>query len=329
LKNNSITLIDGIRVGHAQDFDAVTGCTVIMCERGAVGGVDQRGGAPGTRETDALAPAHLVNKVHAIMLAGGSAFGLDAASGAVRYLEERKVGFKVGVARVPIVPAAILFDLNIGSAKRRPDAEMGYQACLNASANAPGEGSVGAGTGATVGKILGPRQAMKGGIGTAAMRIGAGVQVAAIVAVNAFGDVIDPDTGLIVAGARSLKKGPIKIGKGRFADSMQVMKGLVGRTILGAAKRGNTVIGVVGTNARLDKEGATKVARMAMNGLARAIRPANTMLDGDTLFTLATGRRRADVNIVGAFAAEVVAEAILRAVLMAQGLAGVPAIADL
>jgi L-aminopeptidase/D-esterase-like protein len=244
-------------------------------------------------------------------------------------LEERKVGFKVGAARVPIVPAAILFDLGIGSAKRRPDADMGYRACVNAGRSAPAEGSVGAGAGATVGKILGPKQAMKGGIGTAAMRIGAGVHVAALVAVNAFGDVIDPETGQIVAGARRFKKGPIKIGRGPFADTMQVMKGLVGRTILSLAQRGNTVIGVVATNARLDKEGATKVARMGMNGLARTIRPANTMLDGDTLFALATGQRKADVNIVGAFAAEVVAAAILRAVQKAHGMAGIPAIADL
>lgn len=327
-RNNSITLIDGIRVGHAQDLDAATGCTVILCEKGAVGGVDQRGGAPGTRETDALQPVHLVDRVHAVILAGGSAFGLDAASGAVRYLEKKKVGFNVGVARVPIVPSAILFDLGIGSAKRRPDADMGYQACLSASNKPPAEGSVGAGTGATVGKILGIKQAMKGGIGTAAMEIGAGVQVGAIVAVNAFGDVVDPDTNEIIAGARSLKKGPIKIGKGRFADTMQVMKGLVGRTVFAAAQRGNTVIGVVATNARFDKEGATKVARMAMNGLARIIRPANTMLDGDTLFALATGKRKADVNIVGAYAAEVVAQAIVRAVQTATGLAGVPALQD-
>lgn len=329
MKNNSITRIDGIRVGHAQDTKALTGCTVILCEKGAVGGVDQRGGAPGTRETDALQPVHLVDKVHAIMLAGGSAFGLDAASGAVRYLEEKKVGFNVGVARVPIVPSAILFDLGLGSAKRRPDAAMGYQACLNASKTAPAEGSVGAGTGATVGKILGMGQAMKGGIGSAFMEIGAGVQVAAIVAVNAFGDVIDPNTGEIIAGARSLKKGPIKIGKGQFADTMQVMKGLVGRTVLGAAQRGNTVIGVVATNAKFDKEQTSKVARMSMNGLARTIRPANTMLDGDTLFSLATGKRKADVNIVGAYAAEVVAEAILRAVRAASGAGGIPALQDL
>lgn len=327
-KNDTITLIDGIRVGHAQDLDAVTGCTVVLCEKGAVGGVDQRGGAPGTRETDALQPVHLVDKVHAVMLAGGSAFGLDAASGAVRYLEEKKVGFNVGVARVPIVPSAILFDLGIGSAKRRPDADMGYQACLDASHKPPAQGSVGAGTGATVGKILGMGQAMKGGIGTAAMEIGAGVQVGAIVAVNAFGDVVDPETNAIIAGARSLRKGPVRIGKGRFADTMEVMKGLVGRTVFAAAQRGNTVIGVVATNARFDKESASKVARMAMNGLARTIRPANTMLDGDTIFALATGKRKADVNIVGAYAAEVVAQAILRAMQTATGLAGVPALQD-
>lgn len=329
MKNNSITLIDGIRVGHAQDYEAITGCTVILCEKGAVGGVDQHGGAPGTRETDALQPVHLVDKVHAIMLAGGSAFGLDAASGAVRYLEEKKVGFNVGVVRVPIVPAAILFDLGIGSSKRRPDADMGYRACLNASKAAPAEGSVGAGTGATVGKILGIGQAMKGGIGTASIEIGAGVQVAAIVTVNAFGDVVDPETGEIIAGARSLKKGPIKIGKGRFANTLLVMKSLAGRTLLGAAQRGNTVIGVVATNAKFDKEGATKVARMAMNGIARTIRPANTMLDGDTLFALATGKRKADVNIVGAYAAEVVAMAVVRAVQKANGLGGIPGIRDL
>jgi L-aminopeptidase/D-esterase-like protein len=328
-KNNSITLIDGIRVGHAQDFEAVTGCTVVLCEKGTVGGVDQRGGAPGTRETDALQTVHLVDRVHGVVLAGGSAFGLDAASGVVRYLEEKKVGFNVGVVRVPIVPAAILFDLGIGSSKRRPDAEMGYQACLNANRKAPAEGSVGAGTGATVGKILGTGQAMKGGIGTAAIEIGAGVQVAAIVAVNAFGDVIDPETNEIIAGARSLKKGPVRIGKGKFADTMKVMKSLVGRTVVGAAQRGNTVIGVVATNAKFDKESATKVARMAMNGVARTIRPANTMLDGDTIFALATGKRKADMNIVGAYAAEAVAQAILRAVQNAKGLGGIPGIRDL
>lgn len=335
MKNRSITVIEGIRVGHAQDFEAITGCTVVLCEKGAVGGVDQRGGAPGTRETDALQTVHLVDKVHAVVLAGGSAFGLDAASGAVRYLEERKVGFKVGVARVPIVPAAILFDLGIGSSKRRPDAEMGYQACMNATRKAPEEGSVGAGTGATVGKILGMGQAMKGGIGSAAMEIGAGIQIGVLVAVNAFGDVIDPRSDQIIAGARNLKKGPLKIGKGKFADTLKVMKSLVGRTVFGAARRQgsfsahNTVIGVVVTNAKFDKEGATKVARMAMNGVARTVRPASTMLDGDTIFALATGKRKADVSIVGAYAAELVAEAVVRAVRAAKGLGGIPSINEL
>ncbi len=324
--NNSTTLIDGIKVGHAQDMEALTGCTIVLCEKGAVGGIDQRGGAPGTRETDALQTVHLVEKVHAIMLSGGSAFGLDAAGGAVRYLEEKGVGFNVGVAKVPIVPAAILFDLAIGSAERRPDAAMGYQACLNASREAPAEGVVGAGTGATVGKILGMGQAMKAGIGNAGMHIGGGVKVAAIVAVNAFGDVIDPHSGEIVAGARSLKKGPIKVGQDDyFADTMQVMRGLVGRTILEFAQRGNTVIGVVATNAKFSKEEAAKVARMAMNGVARSIRPANTMLDGDTIFSLATGKKKADVNIVGAYAAEMVSAAIVRAVRMAVSTAGLPA----
>ena len=322
----SITMVSGIRVGHAHDLDALTGCTVVLCEKGAVGGIDQRGGAPGTRETDALQPVHLVEKVHAVMLSGGSAFGLDAATGAVRYLEEQGVGFNMGVAKVPIVPAAILFDLGIGSATRRPDAEMGYQACLNASADAPSEGNVGAGTGATVGKILGMGQAMKSGIGTAGMDIGGGVTVGALIAVNAFGDVLDPATNQIVAGARSLKKGPIKIGEGDyFADTMEVMKGLVGRTIMDAAHRANTVIGVVATNARFNKEEATKMARMAMNGVARCIRPSNTMLDGDTIFSLATGKKKADANIVGAFAAEVVVEAVLRAVRNAEEVAGLPA----
>lgn len=318
-------MVDGIRVGHAQDMQALTGCTVVLCKNGAVGGIDQRGGAPGTRETDALQPVHLVEKVHAIMLSGGSAFGLDAASGAVRYLEQKGVGFNVGVAKVPIVPAAILFDLGIGAADRRPDAEMGFLACQTASRDAPSQGNVGAGAGATVGKILGMGQAMKAGIGTASMDIGGGVTVGALIAVNAFGDVIDPATNQIVAGARSLKKGPIKIGDGDyFANTMDVMRGLVGRTIMDVAQRSNTVIGVVATNAKFNKEEATKVARMAMNGLARCIRPANTMLDGDTIFSLATGKKKADANIVGAFAADMVVEAVLAAVRHADPAAGLP-----
>jgi L-aminopeptidase/D-esterase-like protein len=326
-RTNSICDIPGIRVGHAHDLDALTGCTVVLCEAGAVGGVDQRGGAPGTRETDAMHPMHLVQNVHAVMLAGGSAFGLDAATGAVRYLEERGVGFNVQVAKVPIVPSAILFDLGIGRADVRPDANMGYQACQNASSERPAEGNVGAGAGATVGKILGMGQAMKSGIGTASMAIGGGVVVGAIMAVNAFGDVIDPDSGQIIAGARPLHKGPLNVGgKGPFADTLMVMKTLAGRALAGFSSRGNTVIGVVATNARLNKEQVTKVAQMAQDGVARTIRPAHTMLDGDTIFTLASGERRADVNIIGAYAAEVVAQAILRAVRAAEPAANLPAV---
>src|SRR5512136_685913 len=208
---NAITDVPGILVGHAQDDDAITGCTVILCEKGAVGGVDQRGGAPGTREVDALHPMHLVSKVNGIVLAGGSAFGLDAATGVMRYLEEKGVGFDTHIVKVPIVPSAILFDLGIGKPNVRPDAAMGYLACQNASTDPPAEGNVGAGTGATVGKILGPSQCMKSGIGTASIEIGAGVIVGAIAAVNAFGDVIDPSTGQIMAGVRSKELGPIHI----------------------------------------------------------------------------------------------------------------------
>lgn len=327
--HHAITDIPGIRVGHAQDLDALTGCTVILCENGAVGGVDQRGGAPGTRETDALHPIHLVNSVHGIVLSGGSAFGLDSASGAVRYLEERGVGFDVRVAKVPIVPAAILFDLGIGRADVRPGPEMGYQACLNASSDPPAEGNVGAGTGATVGKILGMQSAMKAGIGNASLAIGGGIYIGAIAAVNAFGDVIDPATGEIIAGARQVLTGPLKIGKGPyFADTLEVMRSLTGRAVLGFSSREHTVIGVVATNARLNKEQVNKVAQMAHDGLARTVRPAHTMLDGDTIFALATGKRRADVNIVGAFAAQVFAQAVLRAVWTARPVAGLPSTSE-
>jgi L-aminopeptidase/D-esterase-like protein len=326
----SITDVPGLRVGHAQNEEALTGCTVVLCEAGAVGGVDQRGGAPGTRETDALHPMHLVQQVHGVMLSGGSAFGLDAASGAVRYLEERGVGFDVGVARVPIVPAAILFDLNIGRSDLRPDAAMGYQACLNASSQPPTEGNVGAGCGATVGKILGLQQAMKSGIGSASLEICPGVMVGALAVVNAFGDVIDPHSGRIIAGARSIIRAGERFGAGEyFADSLYLMRTMAGQKGFTFGRHSNTVIGVVATNARLDKEGANKVAQMAQDGLARAIRPAHTMLDGDTIFALSTGSAEVDVNIIGAFAAEVFAQAILRAVYAARSAAGLPAASDI
>jgi L-aminopeptidase/D-esterase-like protein len=315
-----ITAVPGIRVGHATDLVGLTGCTVVLCEKGAAGGVDQRGGAPGTRETDLLRPMHLVQEVHAVLLAGGSAYGLSAADGVMRYLEERGIGFDARVARVPIVPAAILFDLDLGDPQARPDAAMGYTACQAATDGPVTEGNVGAGTGATAGKILGPGRAMKAGLGSAAVDLGRGLVVGALVAVNPLGDVVDPQTGVILAGARSLVAD-------EPADTLAVMRSLVGKAALRLASS-NTVIGVVATNARLDKEQVNKVAQMAQDGVARAIRPAHTLFDGDTLFALSTGGKRADVNLVGAYAAEVVAEAIARAARAAEGVAGLPAWQD-
>jgi L-aminopeptidase/D-esterase-like protein len=251
---------------------------------------------------------HLVQRVHAVLLAGGSAFGLEAAAGVMRWLEERGIGFDTRVAKVPIVPAAILFDLDVGRADVRPDAAMAYAACEAAREGPVAEGSVGAGTGCTVGRIFGSTRASKGGIGTAAVDLGGGLVVGALVAANAFGDVVDPRTGKIVAGALALT------GVG-YADTLATMKGFAGKAALRFGARSNTVLGVVATNARLTKEQANKVAQMAHDGLARAIRPAHTMLDGDTVFALASGRKKADVSLVGAFAAETVAEAIVRSVM--------------
>ena len=322
--NNSITDVPGVLVGHATDLDALTGCTAVLVEGGAVAGIDQRGGAPGTRETDALHPMDLVDKAHAVVLAGGSAFGLDAASGVMRFLEEKGVGFDTGYARVPIVPAAVLFDLGIGKANVRPDAEMGYQACKNASKQPVSEGNVGAGTSATVGKIFGMRQAMKSGMGSASINLGGGLVVGAIIATNAYGDVIDPQTGEIIAGARAIDKS----AGSPFLDTLETMKSLLGKTVLHFSSQHNTVIGVVATNAKLTKEEVNKVAQMAHNGLARTIRPAHTMFDGDTLFALATGKKKADVNLIGAYAAECVAAAVLRSVQQASPVAGLPAVKD-
>ena len=303
---HAITDVRGIEVGHAQDGQALTGCTVILCREGAVAGVDVRGGAPGTRETDLLNPINLVQKVHAIVLAGGSAFGLDAASGVMHYLEEQKIGFDTGTARVPIVPSAILYDLGIGQASARPDAALGYLAASRASSAPPAEGNVGAGTGASVGKLRGMKYATKAGLGTWSLNI-RDIIIGALVAVNALGDVTDPRTGTKLAGLRS-------------GSSLDWMK--KGQTR--SAAQSNTVIGVIATNARLTKAEATKVAQMAQDGLARAIRPAHTMFDGDTIFALATGEQKADISMVGAFAAEVMAEAIVRAVQMAKPAGGLP-----
>ena len=325
----AITDVRGIEVGHAHDDKALTGCTVILCRKGAVAGVDVRGGAPGTRETDLLNPINLVEKVHAIVLAGGSAFGLDAATGVMRFLEENKIGFNTGAVKIPIVPSAILYDLNLGRADVRPDLAMGYGAAASASSDAPTEGNVGAGTGASVGKMFGLKLGMKSGLGTARILVGSGIIVGVIVAVNAFGDVIDPQTGQIIAGLRSGKVGPLRVGKkDRFADTLTTMKNPVGRRVLGSAARTNTVIGVVATNAKLTKAQATKVAQMAQDGIARTIRPAHTMLDGDVIFALSTGSRKADVSTIGAYAAETMAEAILRAVKMAGSAGGLPGLYD-
>lgn len=327
---NTITDIDGILVGHAQDDQALTGCTVVIYKDGAIGGVDQRGGAPGTRETDLLQPMHQVHKVHAVLLTGGSAFGLDAATGVMRYLDEQNIGFNTGVAKIPIVPAAVLFDLAIGNPDIRPNAEMGYQACVNASEKIPAEGNSGAGTGASVGKIFGMKQAVKSGTGSASLDIGGGVIVGAIIAVNAFGDIINPENGQILTGARAIRKGPIALGSSDiYADTMAVMKKASGRLIFHLASLQNTVIGVVVTNARLTKVEANKVAQMAQNGLALTIRPAHSMLDGDTIFVLATNQKKSDVNIVGAFAAQVVASAIIRAIKSATPAGGLPSYSSL
>ncbi len=314
--NNTITAIPGIRVGHAQNAEALTGCTVILCDGGAVGGIDQRGGAPGTRETDLLRPMHRVDRVHAILLTGGSAFGLNAAAGVMRYLEERSIGYDVGVARVPIVPAAVIFDLALGRADVRPDADMAYQACLNAASDPVPEGNWGAGAGATVGKILGMPQAMKSGVGSACMEVATGLFVGAVTVVNALGDVLDPHTGQIIAGARA---------DTGFADTLTILRNLLTAQ---PPATSNTVIGVVATNARLTKEEANKVAQMAQAGLARTIRPAHTMYDGDTIFALSTGDRLADVNLIGAFAAEMFAEAIVRGVQRSRTAGGLPGLGD-
>jgi len=323
---NAITDVPGIEVGHAQNDEALTGCTVILARKGATAGVDVRGSAPGTRETDLLDPVNLVQKVHAIVLAGGSAFGLDAASGVMKYLEERKIGFNTGAAKVPIVPSAILYDLNIGRADVRPDTAMGYTAAASASSNKPAEGNVGAGSGASVGKMFGTKLSTKTGVGSVSIDAGGGIIVGAIVAVNAWGDIVDPKTNRIIAGLRSGRIGPVRVGsRDYYADTLSMMRKPAGRGLLNIASRVNTVIGVIATNAKMTKSQATKVAQMAQDGIARTTRPAHTMLDGDAVFALSTGGSRADVSIVGAYAAEVMAEAVVRAVQSAKPAGGLPA----
>jgi L-aminopeptidase/D-esterase-like protein len=320
----NITAVPGITVGQFTLSERPTGCTVILATNGAVGAVDVRGGAPGTAETDLLSPFNTVERVNAITLSGGSAFGLDARSGVVKYLDERKVGYPTGAGPVPIVPAAILYDLNIGGHPEiRPGPDCGYKAAASATSGVVEEGNVGAGAGATVGKMMGANRAMKGGVGSTALQTTDGLIVGVIIAVNAVGSVIDPRTGRPVAGVRT--------SDGRSLDDpfAIVRRGLTQPAP--AREFENTTIGVIATNARLTKAQALKVAQMAHDGMARAIVPSHTPSDGDTLFVLATGDRLGDPNIgtIGALAAEAVSDAILRAVRAARGIPGYPAAGDI
>jgi L-aminopeptidase/D-esterase-like protein len=308
----SLTDVAGLEVGHCTETRRPTGCTVVLARQGAVAGVDVRGAAPGTRETDLLQPANLVQRVHAVCLAGGSAWGLDAASGVMRWLEENGIGLTTGYGLVPIVPAAVVFDLGVGDARVRPDAQTGYRACMAASPQPPAQGNVGAGSGALVGKLLGMARAMKGGLGTASLCVN-GVTVAALIVCNAVGDVIDPATGQVIAGARSAD------GRALLGTRDAVLQGALPQNLLAGT---NTTIGVVATDAVLSKAQAQRLAQVSHDGLARAINPVHTMLDGDTLFALATGAsgKSADMLLLATLAAEVTARAVVNAVRAADSL---------
>lgn len=318
MKEIKITDIKGIKVGHAQDFEGGTGCTVILCEKGAWAGVDVRGGAPASRETELLNPVNMVEQIHAVMLSGGSAYGLEAASGAMAFLEEKGIGFDVGVGVVPIVSGASLFDLIVGDAKCRPDKKMGYEACINAGQGPVAEGNVGAGTGATVGKFLGLKHMMKSGLGIYGIEVG-DLQVAAVAVVNALGDVVDVDTGRRIAGLLNEDKTKLVCTEemmfARYAHKKNIFSG-------------NTTLGCVVTNARLAKTQANKIASIAHNGLARAIRPVHTMADGDTVFVMASGEVEVMPDAVGALAAEVMGRAINRAARAAEPAYGLKAARD-
>ncbi|GAB1475266.1 P1 family peptidase [Bacillota bacterium] len=318
MKEVSITDIKGIKVGHARNIEGGTGCTVILCEDGAYAGVDVKGGGPASRETELLKPVNLVEQIHAVMLSGGSAYGLDAGSGAMQYLEEKGKGFDVGVGVVPIVCGASLFDLVVGDPKCRPDKAMGYEACLNASANKPAEGNVGAGTGATVGKFLGMEYMMKSGLGTYSLQIG-DLIVGAIVAVNALGDVIDVDSGKRLAGILNKEKTAVYDTEKTMYEEYDKNRNVFS---------GNTTIGCIVTNAKLTKTQANKIASIAHNGFARAIRPVHTMADGDTIFVLATGEAEVMPDAVGALSAEVMARAINRAVMASEPAYGLKCAGD-
>lgn len=300
----------GIEVGHFTDARRPTGCSVVIARDGAVGGVDVRGAAPGTRETDLLHPSNLVDRVHAVLLAGGSAWGLDSAAGVMRWLEEQQIGLDVGFGRVPIVPAAVLFDLPVGDPSIRPDAQAGYQACLAAGSQAPAEGNVGAGAGALVGKVFGLARAMRGGIGSASVTLD-GITVGALIACNALGDVIDPETGQVIAGARTAD------GRSLLNIRQAILAGDRPTPLLAGT---NTTIGVVATDAILTKAQAHRLAQVAHDGLARSINPVHTLSDGDALFTLGTGQagKTAGMMVLGTLAAEVTARAVVRAIRSAR-----------
>ncbi|MFL0196689.1 P1 family peptidase [Clostridium sp. WILCCON 0269] len=319
MKSILFNSIEGIKVGNAQNLNGPTGCTVVICEDGATAGVDVRGGSPGTRETDLLNPVNLVDKIHAVVLAGGSAFGLDAAGGVMQYLEERDIGFDVTVTKVPIVCEAVLFDLSIGDFHIRPDKVMGYEACKNSELNLCENGNIGAGAGATVGKIKGSEYAMKGGLGSFAVQVGE-LKVGAVVAVNCLGDVVDSKTGNIVAGALD------EDGKS-FANTESIMletyyekKNLF---------NSNTTIGVVATNGEFTKSEMNKIASMAHNGYGRAMRPAHSIFDGDTIFSMATGKVKADLNVVGFLSAQVMETAIMNAIKSADSILGYKSYKDI
>jgi len=307
-----ITDVAGIEVGHFTETRRPTGCSVVIAREGAVAGVDVRGAAPGTRETDLLQPSNLVDKVHAVLLAGGSAWGLDAAGGVMQWLEENQIGLRTGYGLVPIVPAAVVFDLAVGDARIRPDAPMGYQACVAASRTAPAQGNVGAGAGALVGKLFGMARAMKGGIGSASVCVD-GITVGALVVCNAMGDVIDPASGQLIAGARTAD------GKALFDARAAMLAGQLPQSLLAGT---NTTIGVIATDAVLTKPQAHRLAQVAHDGLARAINPVHTLLDGDTLFALGTGQsgKTASMLLLATLAAEVTARAVVNAIRAARGI---------
>ena len=314
---NNLCDVPGVLVGHATDIDGATGCTAVIFEHpeGAVVGVDVRGSSPGTRETDRLGPVGAVRPTHALLLTGGSAFGLAAADGVVRFLEEKEVGLDVGVARIPMVSAAVLFDVVVGDPAARPDAAMGYEAASAASGGDFVQGSIGAGTGATVGKVLGMERAMKGGIGSASVQLEGGLAVGALAAVNAFGDVRD-ERGTVLAGPR--------LQDGKLGGTVELLPEAAARMRWGE----NTTLGIVATNARLTKPQANKVAQMAHDGLARVIEPVHTTVDGDVVFAASVGAVEALVDVVGAWGARVMQVAILRAVRSAVGIPGIPSISE-